>query len=284
MPGEHFALRPRENDHRPADGSGCRLRGPDLPSRMFFQYFGDHTRPRLLLLRGPCDARMLGGLGRILMAHLPGRRYTRLCGSLVFGRILMAHLPGRRYTRLCGSLVFGRILMAHLPGRRYTRLCGSLVFGRILMAHLPGLRYTRLCGSLVFGRILMAHLPGRRYTRLCGSLVFCLSWRRETFVLRWGLGACGLVSFGAFFQPGKIHGSSVRRSLSGSSGFIGSASRVSSGGGLVSRSASRPTFRRPPVSRILMDRASVGRFGVVRLSGRWLSVSPTLGSRRIVIR
>src|SRR5215212_4425225 len=144
MPGEHFALRPRENDHRPADGSGCRLRGPDLPSRMFFQYFGDHTRPRLLLLRGPCDARMLGGLGRILMAHLPGRRYTRLCGSLVFGRILMAHLPGRRYTRLCGSLVFGRILMAHLPGRRYTRLCGSLVF--------------------------------------------CLSWRRETFVLRWGLG------------------------------------------------------------------------------------------------
>src|SRR5215212_4697638 len=218
MPGEHFALRPRENDHRPADGSGCRLRGPDLPSRMFFQYFGDHTRPRLLLLRGPCDARMLGGLGRILMAHLPGRRYTRLCGSLVFGRILMAHLPGRRYTRLCGSLVF------------------------------------------------------------------CLSWRRETFVLRWGLGACGLVSFGAFFLPGKIHGSSVRRSLSGSSGFVGSASRVSSGGGLVSRSASRPTFRRPPVSRILMDRASVGRFGVVRLSGRWLSVSPTLGSRRIVIR
>lgn len=157
--------------------------------------------------------------------------------------------------------------MPHLPYR----------LGRIVMTHLPGRRYTRPRGLLVLcppwrHETFVLGLPRRREAFVLGvsrrrrAFVPRLSRRRETLVLRGMPGACGLVGFGTPFLPGR-------------SGVIGRATRVLLGGGLVSRSASRPTIRRLPVSRILLGRAPVRRPGMVRLS-----VGVTLGSRRVVFR
>jgi hypothetical protein len=201
----------------------------------------------------------------------------------------MAMLPGRPYIRLSGFLVF-------CPLRRRETFVLRRVLSGLRMLYWPG----GLNGFLVLD--LSGWFGGLR--RSDGFLVFCLSWRRETFVLlsswrrkivvlRGGLGACGLVGFGVFFPPGRIHGSSVRRGLPGRSGVVGPASiviMVLLSGWLVSRSTirwlsvSRISIGRALMGRALMGRAPVGRLGVLRLSVRWLSVGPSLGSRRIVIR